>query len=337
MFRLLLFCITMLCVSCSPSSKQQHNIVPISVDVNNLSFDTAGGEQSFTVTGSEQFLLIRGESWLTVRKGKKSQDHKTPVTVTADQNPSAQPRQTWVSVESGDNKFIIQVTQSGTAGNGEDTGSDVAPSMYVALSFDDGPNDRTTAQVLDILEEYGVPASFFVIGQNINENTAKQMKRAVSLGCEIQNHSYTHSYMTRLSIEEFKDEIKRTDELIEKYISVRPTMFRPPYIDHNASMHAAVGHTFINGVGCQDWEAGVSAEARYNDLMAKVKDGDIILLHDFYGNDNTVAALRMIIPELKKRGYAMVTVSELFKIKGVAPQPNSGYIYTNVLQKGQLW
>ena len=59
--------------------------------------------------------------------------------------------------------------------------------MLIALSFDDGPNDVTTPQVLDILEEFQVPASFFVIGQNINDDTAKQMTRAISLGCEIQS------------------------------------------------------------------------------------------------------------------------------------------------------
>ena len=67
--------------------------------------------------------------------------------------------------------------------------------------------------------------------------------------------------------------------------------------------------------------------------MAKVQDGDIILLHDFTGNDNTVDALKLIIPELRKRGYTLVTVSDLFKMKGISSKPNSGYLYTNVLQE----
>ena len=71
--------------------------------------------------------------------------------------------------------------------------------MLIALSFDDGPNDVTTPKVLDVLEEFQVPASFFVIGQNINDETAKQMTRAISLGCEIQNHSFTHGFMTQMS------------------------------------------------------------------------------------------------------------------------------------------
>lgn len=137
----------------------------------------------------------------------------------------------------------------------EDNNSEPTPSMLVALSFDDGPNNHTTPKVLDILEEHNVPASFFVIGQNINDSTAEQMKRAISLGCEIQNHSFTHSYMTKLSAAEVQDELKRTDDLVEKYTGTRPWLFRPPYIDQNKTMHDAVEHTFISGIGCRDWEA----------------------------------------------------------------------------------
>lgn len=86
-------------------------------------------------------------------------------------------------------------------------------------------------------------------------------------------------------------------------------------------------------MGCQDWEADRSAQTRFKDLIAKVQDGDIILLHDFQGNDNTVDVLKLIIPELKRRGYTLVTVSQLFESKGIKPEPRSGFLYTNVLQK----
>ena len=205
-------------------------------------------------------------------------------------------------------------------------------SMLIALSFDDGPNNSTTAEVLDVLEEFDVPGSFFVIGQNINDSTACQMNRSISLGGEIQNHSYTHSFMAQLSPEEVEDEIKRTSDLIEKYTGTRPWLFRPPYLNYNQSMHEVIDLTFICGVGCRDWEADQSTQARYDDIMRKVKDGDIILLHDFVGNDNSVEALKMIIPELKKQGYKFVTVTELFEKKGITPSAHSGYIYTNVMQ-----
>jgi peptidoglycan/xylan/chitin deacetylase (PgdA/CDA1 family) len=207
-----------------------------------------------------------------------------------------------------------------------------AAEMLIALSFDDGPNDVTTPKVLDILEEFQVPASFFVIGQNINDETAKQMTRAISLGCEIQNHSFTHEFMTKMSREQVEEEIRKTDEIIEKYTGTRPWMFRPPFIDVNTAMHEAIGHTFICGVGCFDWEPQRSAQERYDILIASLKDGDIVLLHDMTGNDNTVEALRMLISEMKKQGYTFVTVSDLFVKKGIRPAAHNGILYSNVLQ-----
>lgn len=228
--------------------------------------------------------------------------------------------------------FILVSCSSGqsskSANQSQET--ETAPSKLLALSFDDGPNDETTPKVLDLLEEFKVPASFFVIGQNINDSSAKQMTRAISLGCEIQNHSLTHTFMTELSEEEIAEEIRKTDELIEKHTGTRPWLFRPPYINHNESMHQVIGHTFICGVGCEDWVAERTAQERYETLISQLKDGDIILLHDFVGNDNTVEALRMLIPELQKQGYEFVTVTELFKRKGITPEKHNGKIYSNV-------
>ena len=221
---------------------------------------------------------------------------------------------------------------SNTKSDKKETPAEGPDEMLIALSFDDGPNNVTTPQVLDVLEEFQVPASFFVIGQNINDDTAKQMTRAISLGCEIQNHCYTHGFMTQMSKEEIEEEIRKTDEIIEKYTGTRPWMFRPPFIDVNPAMHETIGHTFICGVGCFDWEPQRSAQERYEILMSSVKDGDIILLHDLTGNDNTVEALRKAIPELKCLGYKFVTVSQLFEMKGMAPSKHNGILYSNVLQ-----
>ena len=113
--------------------------------------------------------------------------------------------------------FILSCTcSSNTKDKKDEVPAQETAQMLIALSFDDGPNDVTTPKVLDVLEEFQVPASFFVIGQNINDETAKQMTRAISLGCEIQNHSFTHAFMTQLSAEEIAEEIRKTDELIVK-------------------------------------------------------------------------------------------------------------------------
>ena len=229
--------------------------------------------------------------------------------------------------------FILSCTSSSNKKDKKDeVPAQETAQMLIALSFDDGPNDVTTPKVLDILEEFQVPASFFVIGQNINDQTAKQMTRAISLGCEIQNHSFTHGFMTQMSKEQIEEEIRKTDEIIEKYTGTRPWMFRPPFIDVNPAMHETIGHTFICGVGCFDWEPQRSAQERYDILMASLKDGDIVLLHDMTGNDNTVEALRMLIPEMKKQGYTFVTVSDLYEKKGIKPTAHNGILYSNVLQ-----
>jgi peptidoglycan/xylan/chitin deacetylase (PgdA/CDA1 family) len=138
--------------------------------------------------------------------------------------------------------------------------------------------------------------------------------------------------MTQLSPEEVAEEVRKTDELIEKYTGTKPWLFRPPFINHNESMHQTIGHTFICGVGCEDWIPERTAQQRYEILISTLKDGDIVLLHDLQGNDNTVEALKMLIPEMKKQGYTFVTVTELYKRKGVSPEPHNGVIYSNVLQ-----
>ena len=137
--------------------------------------------------------------------------------------------------------------------------------------------------------------------------------------------------MSQLSASEIEDEITKTSELIEKYTGKAPRSFRPPMIDHNELMHKTIDLPFICGYGCEDYNAEVSAETRAERILENVKDGDIILLHDFEGNDATVEALKTVIPELKKRGFEFVTVPELFDhIRGAMPKAHNGKIYTNV-------
>lgn len=187
---------------------------------------------------------------------------------------------------------------------------------YVALGFDDGPNTTTTSKVLDVLEENGVRASFFVQGNRIDKKTAKVMQRAVNLGCDVENHSFSHSHMTQSDEEEIRKEINETDALIEKYTGQKPTFFCPPYMEHNELMHKTIEHTFVYGVGSSN--------------LTTVKEGDIILLHDTEGDDKTPELLKTLIPELKSMGYTIVTVPELFEVRGAVPPSHNGKTYTNV-------
>ncbi|MDE5742224.1 MAG: polysaccharide deacetylase family protein [Oscillospiraceae bacterium] len=198
----------------------------------------------------------------------------------------------------------------------------------IALTFDDGPNTVTTPQVLDIIQKHGVPASFFVCGNNITPESRSVMIRAASLGCEINNHSRTHLDMTGMSPDEIRAEIDFTSDKIEEAIGVRPRFFRPPYIAVNEKMHEVIDLTFICGSGAEDWLDEVSAEERFRRIISQAADGLVILLHDMEGNEKTVKAVDMIIPELKRQGYEFVTVSKLFEMKNVVPK--RGEMYTEV-------
>lgn len=203
----------------------------------------------------------------------------------------------------------------------------------VALTFDDGPNLITTPQVLDVLEENGVRGSFFLVGNNITESTEKVVKRAYDMGCEIDNHSRTHSDMTKMSAEDIKAEIDFVREKVKNITGEDTKFFRPPYIAVNSEMYDAIDMPFICGVGCNDWDDNVSAEDRVKRTLEQVKDGTIVLLHDMQGNSKTVEALKTIIPTLKDEGYEFVTVSELFEAKGIEISGDDTGLYSLVEEK----
>lgn len=203
----------------------------------------------------------------------------------------------------------------------------------VALTFDDGPNTSTTVAVLDVLAEYDIPATFFVIGDKINEESGKVMQRAVEQGCEIGNHSKTHQYMSKFSADEVIKEIEYVQEQVEKYTGTVPKFFRAPFIDVSQTMHDNIDLTFIIGYGCNDWDASVTAEQRVEMTLDAAQDGVIFAMHDFVGNNNTVEAIKTVIPTLLEQGYKFVTLSELFELKGVALDPDSDKSYSIIISE----
>ncbi|MBQ9134658.1 MAG: polysaccharide deacetylase family protein [Lachnospiraceae bacterium] len=200
----------------------------------------------------------------------------------------------------------------------------------VALTFDDGPNTTTTVEILNLLEEYHIPASFFLVGNNINETTAPVVKRTYDMGCELGNHSKTHSVMPEMTKEEIQAEISYVSDKIKEITGEAPRFFRPPYIAVNDTMYEAIDMPFICGAGCNDWDEKVSVKERVDTTLAQLKDGTIILLHDSEGNSQTVEALKILIPMLLEKGYRFVTVRELFECKGVAIRGDDTGLYTYV-------
>lgn len=233
--------------------------------------------------------------------------------------------------------------ESGTASSETENEEKVEPIIrdesyewdkVIALTFDDGPNTTTTKEVLEVLKKHGVVGTFFLIGDNINDESAKVVKYAYDLGCEINNHSKSHSYMDVMTAEEIKAEYEYVDERVYEITGEHTKFFRPPYIAVSDAMWENIDVPFISGIGCNDWEEKVTAERRKAVILKKAEDGSIILLHDAEGNSQTVEALDAMIPELKAQGFKFVTLSELFEEKGIEPETQK--IYSNVMQEG-MW
>ena len=205
----------------------------------------------------------------------------------------------------------------------------------ISLTFDDGPSDTTTGQVLDVLERLNAKGTFFLIGDNITDERIPLVERALSLGCEIENHSRTHSDMRTLTREEIDSEIKYTTGRITAITGRAPEFFRPPYIYYNDLMYETIDLVFISGYGCEDWEADSTVEHRVERTLSQAEDGAVILLHDFEGNGKTVEALEQIIPALREQGYEFVTVSEMFKSKNIDLAKQRGILF-NVTSQARI-
>lgn len=179
----------------------------------------------------------------------------------------------------------------------------------VALTFDDGPDSRTTPQALAILKKYHVKATFFMIGQNIagNENLVKQVHDE---GHQIGIHTWSHPVLTNLPLEQAKKEINDTQAAIGNVIGTKPTITRPPYGAVNATVQNAVNQSFIMwDVDSLDWKSHNTKAIMQE--VAKTKAGSIILMHDIH--QTTIDALPSVIEYLQKNNYTLVTVDELLQ------------------------
>lgn len=193
----------------------------------------------------------------------------------------------------------------------------VKATKQVALTFDDGPDSKYTPMVLDILKQYEVKATFFVVGRQV-VNHPDVLKRIHDEGHSIGNHSWDHANLTKLSPNQIQKEIKSTDEAIEKVIGSYSPMVRAPYGAVNASIKrnlTSAGRELVNWtVDTKDWTGAASADM-VELARKRTKNGGIILMHSFGGKngklDNTIEALPLMIEALKQDGYAFVTVPEL--------------------------
>ena len=183
----------------------------------------------------------------------------------------------------------------------------------VALTFDDGPG-KDTPSVLSILKQNNVPATFFVIGQNVQESPAL-VQQATAEGHEIGIHTWSHADLTKTAPAKQTEEIDTTANAIVNASGVPSRLFRAPYGAVNPSVISSAQKSKLLSVlwdvDTNDWQ-GLSSQQIVQAIMSQVKSGSIILMHDGGGDRaSTVAALPSLIKELKKQGYDFSTVGDL--------------------------
>lgn len=188
----------------------------------------------------------------------------------------------------------------------------------VALTFDDGPHKFRTDEILDVLKKYNVKATFFVVGTMAKEYP-HLIKRELSEGHEIGNHTYSHHNMKRLDTATLEREIELTEEAIFEACEYRPKLFRPPEGWCTENIVSVAGRmdydVILWNIDTLDW-AHTESKKIYEGVSSSIKPGSIILFHDYVsGKSPTVDALEMIIPKLLEEGYRFVTVSELVGAK----------------------
>lgn len=208
----------------------------------------------------------------------------------------------------------------------------------VAITFDDGPNPITTEQLLDGLAARGAKATFFILGQSIDESICSEkvpknralVKRMIKEGHVVGNHSYSHPLLSKCSKEKVREELTRTSELIKELTGAYPIYMRPP---GGAAATAPWVREIANPMITVCWGYFDTKDWKYKNKERIVKiivdhviDGDIILLHDNYVT--SVEAALEAIDILQARGFQFVTVDTLLKrnmTEGMALDPRLIY------------
>lgn len=183
-----------------------------------------------------------------------------------------------------------------------------ATERMVALTFDDGPNPKTTPMLLDILKKYNAKATFFILGQNIPGNE-EIVKRMVAEGHEVANHSWSHPNFKTLSPEQIKQEVEQTQSTLEKITGRRPTMIRPPYGSMNQMVIDAMNLPAMYwSVDSLDWKSR-DPKAILEVVKANTRPGSIILMHDIH--QSTVDSMESVLQYLQTQGYSLDTLPHL--------------------------
>ena len=183
---------------------------------------------------------------------------------------------------------------------------------YIAMTFDDGPQEKLTPKLLDLLAQHHIKATFFVIGQNAAEYP-DIVARAAREGHEIGNHSWSHPNLAKMSDEGIRRQLRQTDDVIKQATGKRPTLMRPPYGSLSTRqkqwIHDEFGYRIVLwDVDPLDWKRpGPSVVC--NRIVKETRPGSIVLSHDIH--PGTIEAMHDTLDQLEAKGFKFVTVSEL--------------------------
>lgn len=210
-------------------------------------------------------------------------------------------------------------------GQGERTIDPTRP--MIAITFDDGPGEYTTA-LLDVLTQYDAVATFYMVGNRIN-NYQDAVRQVVAQGSEIGTHTWSHKQLTKLAPDGIDSQLRRGMQAIENLTGQPVTTMRPPYgsWDSNVkSVSRKLGLTIVTwNVDTEDWKTN-NADKTYDAIMRHVKNGSIILCHETKGS--TVQAMKRAIPALLEKGYQLLTVSELLSF--TQTHGEAGMVYNHL-------
>lgn len=192
----------------------------------------------------------------------------------------------------------------------------------VALSFDDGPGGYSEfvdygMQIQRALTAAGAHATFFYIGAHIehDEDSRNEVLAAKEAGFEVANHSYDSNGLNSVGPEVIKEKIAKTDELLSEITGYKHFLFRAPNVAYSQAMYAVIEKPFIDvSIWSQDYQNSTTKDNLVNNVINNLKDGGIINMHSVH--EKTAQAVPEILEQCKDKGYQVVSVSELFAIKG---------------------
>lgn len=187
----------------------------------------------------------------------------------------------------------------------------------LALTFDDSPDENVTAQVLDVLKQADVKASFFMIGATMEDLNRSSVRRASEEGHLVLNHSFTHPHFTQIAGEEIIRELNASSTRIQDLTGHYPLLIRPPYGSINQSVIDTINAQGFTAVlwslDSLDW-AIKEKEAIIDNVVTNIRPGDIVLMHSGRSNHATAEALPEIIAKLHEAGYTFVTVAQMLGV-----------------------